>query len=482
MIVSVHGAIAAPRESLCANIVQAEAACRSARRVVIYGCGDLFGRVKEFLSQCGCEQKVVAIIDDHPGKVGRTIDGLAVQTLARALTPGMGDAAAATDLADEDTVWMMTFPSYRRNFERVGAMLPRNLVEAYAVDIAQTLLGGNLNTICWLTTSACNSRCVFCDFWKSESRHLSAERIVETMQALPNTSHYLSGGEFFCHPQWRTILAGAPKPERLLLISNGLLSDRLAQTVDQYGVRQFSISLDGDREAYRRIRGVDGYDRVMRSLTLLKQRSGVTITLMICLSPWTTVEDLRHVERVCRDRGLQMAPLIYRSFGLFGQNAPVEEAMAKYDDFLAVLNSSPVVCDLDRRFVTLHRDWHAGRIAIPCTAGLIRSNITETGDVFWCADRYDESGRLGNINDTPLTELVASAKARKIADDLHDCNRCWNRSCRRYDLDLHWSDVRTQLASSKAAISWMSDQRSRHQRSTADSSTVATERQRSQQP
>jgi MoaA/NifB/PqqE/SkfB family radical SAM enzyme len=413
--------------------------------VVIYGCGDLFGRVQDFVARCGCSEKVSAIVDDHPGKVGRRIGKLAVMPLAEAVRSDLRSADEAIDSADGGTVWLMTFPSYRQNFDRLGVAVPADRVEAYAVDIAETLLAGGVHTICWLTTSACNSRCTICDYWQRPAVHLSAERIVETMQALPNTNHYLSGGEFFCHPQWKTILSGAPKPERVLVISNGLLPERVLQAADQYGVRQFSLSLDGARGAYQRIRGVDGYDRVIRTLGELKKRPGTTITLMICLSPWTSVEDVRHVEGVCREYGLQMAPLIYRTFGVFGQHGPLEQALAKYDAFLEVLNGSPVVCDLDRRFIALHRAWHAGRISLPCTSGLIRSNITEAGDVFWCADRYDDSGRLGNLYDASLPELMQSPRATTMANALCGCNECWNRSCRRYDLDLHWSQVLEQL-------------------------------------
>ena len=65
------------------------------------------------------------------------------------------------------------------------------------------------------------------------------------------------------------------------LLSNGLFPERVIEYVSLYQPSHLYLSLDGDRETYQRMRGRDGYDKVMRVVRELKDE--VPISLMFCL-------------------------------------------------------------------------------------------------------------------------------------------------------------------------------------------------------
>ena len=104
----------------------------------------------------------------------------------------------------------------------------------------------------------------------------------------------LEGGEFILHPQADEIMAWfqANHPNYTLL-SNCLAPRRVIDAVRRYQPRHLYVSLDGGRETYQRMRGRDGYDRVIEVVEALKDE--VPLSLMFCLSPWNTFEDMAYV-------------------------------------------------------------------------------------------------------------------------------------------------------------------------------------------
>ena len=61
----------------------------------------------------------------------------------------------------------------------------------------------------------------------------------------------------------------------------------------RYHPKHLYVSLDGDRETYKQMRGCDGYDRVIRVVETLKDE--VPLSLMFCLSPWSSFDDMKYV-------------------------------------------------------------------------------------------------------------------------------------------------------------------------------------------
>ena len=164
------------------------------------------------------------------------------------------------------------------------------------------------------STTACQSRCKHCNIWQKKVEHLSLDDIQRIMQSqcvTKRTTVGLEGGEFILHPQAAGIMAWfhAHHPNYTLL-SNCLAPHRVIDAVRRYHPRHLYVSLDGGRDTYQRMRGCDGYDRVIEVVEAL--RDEVPLSLMFCLSPWNTFDDMAYVIDVAKHYGVDVRIGIYR--------------------------------------------------------------------------------------------------------------------------------------------------------------------------
>ena len=164
------------------------------------------------------------------------------------------------------------------------------------------------------STTACQSRCKHCNIWQKKVEHLSLDDIQRIMQSqcvTKRTTVGLEGGEFILHPQAAEIMAWfhAHHPNYTLL-SNCLAPHRVIDAVRRYHPRHLYVSLDGGRDTYQRMRGCDGYDRVIEVVESLKDE--VPLSLMFCLSPWNTFDDMAYVIDVAKHYGVDVRIGIYR--------------------------------------------------------------------------------------------------------------------------------------------------------------------------
>lgn len=410
---------------------QARRACNRASTIVLYGYGSVFPRIRTFLDETGNAHKLAAIVDDSPSKCGLNAGALTVQVPTR------------EKLADAD-VLIFTFPEYNNILERFDLHRP-TVLEGDMLEYALTVAEHSLNTICWMATSACNSRCTICGYWRSEPVHLDPDLVAATINAFPQTNHHLLGGEFFCHPHWQTILRQVHNTGYVLVLTNGLDPAAAWAAHDEFGITRYSISLDGGRESYRRIRGLDAYDTVVSTIRGLARREGTSINLAMVITPFSTLEDFHTVENLCKELGLYFSVAVYYQWEQFDRLPTVDSAVRRLSQFADAVNASEVLGGLDRRFLNTYMDWRAGKLSPPCTTGMTAVVINERGDVLWCTHKPDPADRLGNIGQAPLADIVRSDRFDRVAGRLYHCNDCWSATCRRFDLSNHLRHTPTAL-------------------------------------
>jgi MoaA/NifB/PqqE/SkfB family radical SAM enzyme len=129
--------------------------------------------------------------------------------------------------------------------------------------------------------NVCDSRCVTCSIWKNNEvlkvpaeRQMSNELLNELYRSLGRwhpRQILLSGGEPALHPSFAAAvgrfrdIAG-----KVCVITNGLTLTGCGSRALE-AVAEFYISFDGhDRESYRQIRGVDGFDRLASTVHTLR--------------------------------------------------------------------------------------------------------------------------------------------------------------------------------------------------------------------
>lgn len=125
--------------------------------------------------------------------------------------------------------------------------------------------------------ATCDSRCAVCDYWRNETGPRlgldAVRRLLPQLRKLKTRYVLLSGGEPLLHPDLpricRLLEAGGFS---VLFHTNGLRLEERLEAIGPY-VDQMFVSLDGaSRETYRRLRGVDGFDTVLRSIRRARQQ------------------------------------------------------------------------------------------------------------------------------------------------------------------------------------------------------------------
>jgi MoaA/NifB/PqqE/SkfB family radical SAM enzyme len=126
----------------------------------------------------------------------------------------------------------------------------------------------------------CDSRCVTCSIWKNnealklpEERQMSDALLKELYSELPKwrpRQILLSGGEPAIHPRFPEVIRNFKGlPSSVCVVSNGLLLGS-NDASDLQQVSEFYISFDApDRKTYETIRGVDGFERLARTVAVL---------------------------------------------------------------------------------------------------------------------------------------------------------------------------------------------------------------------
>ena len=205
------------------------------------------------------------------------------------------------------------------------------------------------------------------------------------------------------------------------------------------------ISLDGPREAhdlYRKDKGgAPTFDRVLRAVKLLKNHK-VDFNILTCVSA-SNVERPLDVYHFLRDEigaeYIQFIPIVERENTTGFQEGTVLTSRSitgeQYGRFLISIFDEWVCRDVGKVFVQMF-DTALGRwLGAPgglCvfqeTCGLALA-MEHNGDVYSCDHFVEPRHRLGNLLETPLTELVGSVQQKQFGLDKreslpHYCREC----------------------------------------------------------
>ena len=304
-----------------------------------------------------------------------------------------------------------------------GVLYLNNLMRPRRRKLGQLMLYAN---------TACQSRCRHCSIWRKPHEYLSLDEIKALMESrciTRRTTVGLEGGEFLMHPQAFEILEWfSLNHPNYTLLSNGLAPARLIEAVRKYHPRHVYISLDGDRESYVNVRGRDGYDKVIECVEVLKDE--VPLSLMFCLTPWNSFEDMDHVIGVARRYGIDVRIGIYGNMDFFDTDAE----MLSPEGFARQIPRSIHSTSENYDFVALYDQWRSGSLKLRCQSIFTYLVIHSNGDVPVCQNLGTV---LGNIRERPLDDILRDRATLRTQRCLSkDCNGCWINFHRKYDIIL----------------------------------------------
>ena len=281
-------------------------------------------------------------------------------------------------------------------------------------------------------TTICQSRCKHCSIWQKPHEYLTLDEIkaiVGSKCVTNKTVVGLEGGEFVLHPQYREIMEWLrDNHPYYTLLSNGLAPTKVIDAVRQYKPMRLYLSLDGDKDSYPLVRGVDGHDKVISLIRELKDE--IHISLMFCLTPWNSFKDMEYVIDVARKYGIDVRVGIYGTMDFFDTKAELLEA----DDFKSLIPENIHDTEENFDFVALYDEWRNGRLKLRCQSIFSSLVIHSNGDVPICQNL---GVNLGNIRENSLDDIFNGKAAHKLQCDYsRNCNGCWINFHRKYDIIL----------------------------------------------
>jgi len=152
----------------------------------------------------------------------------------------------------------------------------------------------------WLTYR-CNSKCEFCNFWKDKNfQNISDAKFADVKKNLDDLKKIgikfidFTGGEPVLNIELPQILSYAKKLGFFVKLStNGLLYSKKALELKDLPSRIY-ISFDTiSKEEYKKIRGVDGYNKVIDGIKIAKK-----LGQDICLIYTVTDENIKNISNI----------------------------------------------------------------------------------------------------------------------------------------------------------------------------------------
>ena len=279
-------------------------------------------------------------------------------------------------------------------------------------------------TFMFYTTNRCNSRCKTCHIWKSRPKMDLPLKLIEDVLDSDSVSSItnfgLEGGEFILHPRFIEIIRML-SGRNYILLSNGVLDDRLIEVVKEYGVPHIHLSLDGDRRTHEDIRGTDNYDSVIR---IIEELNGSTkISVVFTISPWNTLDDFCHVKGLCEKYNVRFTYTVYDDFFLFdlGENIVRENFLTENDGYR-----------FQDYYLDFYKNWVEGEARFPCLSIANRIVVFPNGDIPLCSKKNIV---LGNLYDNTLDEIWNCDRTKKLQKQYRNCNDCWISFHRAFDLE-----------------------------------------------
>lgn len=291
-----------------------------------------------------------------------------------------------------------------------------------------------LSTIMLYATDRCNSKCKHCYIWeKTPKQHLSLEtvkKILSDKTVKKNTLIGLEGGEFVLHPEAFEIMGYLQKNHPCFeLLSNCVAPEKTIKAVREFHPIRLYLSLDGTRETYHNLRGVDAYNDVLDVVKALKDE--IPISIMFTLTPYNNFKDLEHVADYCMANKVDMRIGIYNNMQYFEtQQNMFESSSLNYS--IAEIPEKVSMFSENYDYVALYTKFREGNLKLPCYSISDSIVIRPNGDVPLCQNKEII---LGNVNKEPLHVIMNKKSTLDIhKQHKHNCNGCWVNFHRKYDV------------------------------------------------
>jgi len=300
------------------------------------------------------------------------------------------------------------------------------------MDFLFGIINRKITNIVIYTTNRCNSKCKTCNIWDIKPKIDIDPNIIDDLLKNLNKkiTFTITGGEFLLHPKYKEILQKFDG-YKCILLSNGILADRLIDVVREFKVKEIGVSCDGIGKRYEEIRGVDNFHNIQRIAQELKNETKIVLNYTI--SPFNTKKDLIEVINFCNIEKVDLIIGVYNRPEYFSTKVNFAKAYCLSD---VKINSGVLMYPkfFVNMYIRLYNKWLKGEYKIPCLNIRSQTVIYPNGDVCLCEGKQVV---LGNLNKSSFSEIWDSKKTIKTQQDNRGCNNCFMICQRPADVILN---------------------------------------------
>lgn len=279
-------------------------------------------------------------------------------------------------------------------------------------------------------TYRCNAHCQMCNIWKYPTK-VSEEIVADDLLSLPKMeSLNITGGEPFLRDDISDIIKILePKSKRIVISTNGFLTNRILEIAQTFPNLGYRISLEGLPAVNDRIRGLkDGFDHGLRTILKLRQAGVKDVGFGITVSDENAL-DLLELYELADAMDVEFATAIVHNTYYFHKfNNTIEKPEAVIEEFnklISRLLKSNKIKNWYRAYFNYGIiNYIMGKQRLlPCNMGTDVFFIDPFGELRPC-NGMEET--MGNIKQHPFNDLWKSPEAKAIRSKVKTCDmECW---------------------------------------------------------
>ncbi len=302
-------------------------------------------------------------------------------------------------------------------------------------------------------TDRCNSGCVACDKWKNTDvgkPELTVEEIIAMIPALGRLETRvvsIGGGEPTLRGDLEECVAAfAAAGIAVHINTNGLAIDAArAKSLAAAGLRAVYLSCDHhDPEGYKRIRGVDGLEKVAAAAGYFGNLTNpVPVGVNVTVSSMNE-NALERIVEVCAGWGVQKIQFtpVHSHLQHRNMDPKIFEPLVPGDPVAARAALRRVSRRLrkagietnSRKFIENFENAYKPVRAVPCYAGFLFATVSAFGDLMPC---HEYSNGL-NVMDEPLDYLLSCDRYEELLRKVARCRMpCLDTGSAEPSIRLH---------------------------------------------
>jgi radical SAM protein with 4Fe4S-binding SPASM domain len=286
-----------------------------------------------------------------------------------------------------------------------------------------------------ITTYRCMNKCQMCNIWKHPAKS-NEEFRPELLDKLPDLDFAnITGGEPFLRGDIVEIIRMLKKKAKRIVIStNGFLTDRILDITEKEKGIGIRISLEGLPRINDELRGKEhGFDHGLRTLLGLRRIGLKDIGFGITVSD-RNAQDMLELYQLAKSMDMEFATaVVHNSYYFHKHDNKISDKHKVIECFVELINEllkTKKVKNWFRAYFNfgLINYIEGNSRLLPCGAGTDMFFLDPYGDIRPCngMDKGSQENSMGSLLEQTFQEIWESDKAHMIRERILNCSKnCW---------------------------------------------------------